>query len=69
MLLKAAARPNERLTYAVLGNELSMSPSEVHASGKRAATAGLAVRVGRARERDLAKESSVEALRSPGAAQ
>ena len=47
VLLKAAARPGERLTYAALGKALSMSPSEVHASVQRAAVAGLAVVRGR----------------------
>ena len=47
VLLKAAAQPNERPTYAALGKALSMSSSEVHASVKRAAIAGLAVVGGR----------------------
>lgn len=43
VLLKAAAQPKVRLTYAALGKALSMSASEVHASVKRATLAGLAV--------------------------
>lgn len=43
VLLKAAAHPLQRWTYAALGDALSMSASEVHASVKRAVTAGLAV--------------------------
>lgn len=43
VLLKAVANPDRRWTYAALGDELAMSPSEVHASVKRAVAAGLAV--------------------------
>lgn len=47
VLLKAAANPQQRWTYAALGAALSMSASEVHASVKRAVAAGLAVMRGR----------------------
>lgn len=47
VLLKGAAHPDGRMTYAALGETLSMSPSEVHASVKRAVLAGLAVVRGR----------------------
>lgn len=47
VLYKAAAHPRQRWTYAELGKALSMSPSEVHASVKRAVTSGLAVSHGR----------------------
>ncbi|MGE4241869.1 hypothetical protein [Ramlibacter sp.] len=47
VLLKAAAHPEQRWTYAALGIELGMSASEVHASVKRAVAAGLAVMPGR----------------------
>jgi hypothetical protein len=38
VLLKVAAHPPQRWTYAVLGTALAMSASEVHASVKRAGT-------------------------------
>ncbi len=47
VLFKAAAHPQRRWTYAALGEALSMSASEVHASVKRAVAAGLAVARGR----------------------
>ncbi len=47
MLFKVAAHPPQRWTYAALGEALSMSASEVHASVKRAVAAGLAVMRGR----------------------
>ncbi len=47
VLFKVAAHPRQRWTYAVLGESLSMSASEVHASVKRAVGAGLAVVRGR----------------------
>lgn len=47
VLLKAAAHPQQRWTYAALAEALSMSTSEVHASVKRAVVAGLAVMRGR----------------------
>lgn len=47
VLLKAAAHPAERWTYAALAEGLSMSASEVHASVRRAVDAGLAVKQGR----------------------
>lgn len=47
VLLKAAANPGQRWTYAGLAEALSMSTSEVHASVKRAVAAGLAVMRGR----------------------
>ena len=47
VLLKAAAHPAERWTYAALAEGLSMSASEVHASVRRAVEAGLAVKQGR----------------------
>lgn len=47
VMLKAAANPRERWTYAALGKALSMSASEVHASVKRASTSGLATMRGR----------------------
>ncbi|MDQ7994249.1 MAG: MarR family transcriptional regulator [Luteibacter sp.] len=47
VLLKVAANPRQRWTYAALGQALSMSPSEVHASVKRAVASGLAVSSGR----------------------
>ncbi|WP_313697480.1 hypothetical protein [Achromobacter sp.] len=43
VLLKAAAHPPQRWTYAALGSALHMSASETHASVKRAVAAGLAV--------------------------
>jgi len=43
VLLKAAAHPPQRWTYASLGTALAMSASEVHASVKRAVASGLAV--------------------------
>lgn len=43
VLLKAAAHPPQRWTYAALGEALSMSASETHASVKRAVASGLAV--------------------------
>lgn len=47
VLLKVAAHPRQRWTYAALGEALSMSASETHASVKRAMVAGLAVSLGR----------------------
>ncbi len=47
VLFKVAAHPQQRWTYAALGKALSMSPSEVHASVKRAVAAGLAIARGR----------------------
>jgi len=43
VLLKVAAHPPQRWTYAALGEALAISASEVHASVKRAVAAGLAV--------------------------
>ena len=43
VLLKAAAHPPQRWTYASLGEALAMSASETHASVKRAVASGLAV--------------------------
>jgi hypothetical protein len=43
VLLKAAAHPPQRWTYAALGEALAMSASETHASVKRAVASGLAV--------------------------
>jgi len=43
VLLKVAAHPPQRWTYAALGTALTMSASEVHASVKRAVASGLAV--------------------------
>lgn len=43
VLYKAAAHPGRRWTYAALAGALSMSPSEVHASVKRAVASGLAI--------------------------
>ena len=48
VLLKVAAHPPKRWTYAALGDALSMSASESHASVKRAVAAGLAVAASRA---------------------
>lgn len=47
VLFKAAAHPQRRWTYAALGEALSMSASEAHASVKRAAAGGLAAVRGR----------------------
>ena len=47
VLLKAAAHPQRRRTYAALGEALAMSASEVHASVRRAVAAGLAIDRGR----------------------
>ena len=47
VLLKVAAHPPQRWTYAALGEALSMSASEAHASVKRAVGCGLAVAAGR----------------------
>jgi hypothetical protein len=47
VLYKAAAHPRQRWTYAALGKALSMSPSEVHASVRRAVASGLAIAHGR----------------------
>lgn len=47
VLLKVAANPQQRWTYAALGEALSMSASETHACVKRALVAGLAVARGR----------------------
>ncbi len=43
VLLKVAAHPPQRWTYATLGEALAMSASETHASVKRAVASGLAV--------------------------
>ena len=43
VLLKVAAHPPQRWTYAALGEALAMSMSETHASVKRAVASGLAV--------------------------
>ena len=43
VLLKVAAHPPQRWTYAALGMALAMSASEVHASVRRAVASGLAV--------------------------
>lgn len=43
VLLKVAAHPPQRWTYAALGGALAMSASEAHASVKRALASGLAV--------------------------
>ena len=43
VLLKVAAHPPQRWTYAALGEALGISASEAHASVKRAVAAGLAV--------------------------
>ena len=43
VLLKVAAHPPQRWTYAALGEALSMSASEVHACVRRAVVSGLAV--------------------------
>ncbi len=47
VLLKVAAHPPRRWTYAELSTALSMSASETHASVKRAVECGLAVSHGR----------------------
>lgn len=47
VLLKVVAHPQQRWTYAALGEALSMSPSETHACVKRAVASGLAVAPGR----------------------
>lgn len=46
-MLKAAAHPQRRWTYAALGEALLMTASQVHASVKRAVAAGLAAEHGR----------------------
>jgi hypothetical protein len=43
VLLKVAAHPPQRWTYAALGQALAMSTSETHACVKRAVASGLAV--------------------------
>ncbi|WP_225784794.1 hypothetical protein [Xenophilus sp. Marseille-Q4582] len=43
VLLKVAAHPPQRWTYAALGEALAMSASEVHACVRRAVASGLAV--------------------------
>lgn len=43
VLLKAAAHPGQRWTYATLGQALGLSASEAHASVRRAVACGLAV--------------------------
>lgn len=48
VLLKVAAHPPQRWTYVALGDALSMSSSEAHASVKRAVASGLAVAASRA---------------------
>ena len=47
VLLKVAAHPPQRWTYAALGAALAISSSEAHASVKRAVASGLAVAPGR----------------------
>ncbi|MFN0185451.1 MAG: MarR family transcriptional regulator [Aquabacterium sp.] len=47
VLLKVAAHPPQRWTYAALGEALGLSASEAHASVKRAVACGLAVAGGR----------------------
>ncbi len=47
VLLKVAANPQQRWTYAALGEALAMSASETHACVKRAVACGLAVSQGR----------------------
>ena len=47
VLLKVAAHPPQRWTYVALGDALSMSASEAHASVKRAVASGLAVAASR----------------------
>lgn len=47
VLLKVAAHPPQHWTYAALGEALSISASEAHASVKRAVASGLAVASGR----------------------
>lgn len=47
VLLKVAAHPPQRWTYAGLAEALSLSASEVHACVRRAVAAGLAVTQGR----------------------
>jgi hypothetical protein len=47
VLLKVAAHPPQRWTYAALGEALTMSASEAHASVKRAVASGLAVATSR----------------------
>ncbi|MGQ0799657.1 MAG: MarR family transcriptional regulator [Pseudomarimonas sp.] len=47
VLLKVAAHRELRWTYVGLGEALSMSASEVHASVRRAVTSGLAISRGR----------------------
>ena len=47
VLLKVAAHPPQRWTYAALGEALAISASEAHASVKRAVASGLAVAPGR----------------------
>lgn len=48
VLLKVAAHPPQRWTYAALGEALGMSASETHASVKRAVASSLAVAPARA---------------------
>lgn len=43
VVLKVAAHPPQRWTYALLGQALGLSASEAHASVKRAVASGLAV--------------------------
>lgn len=43
VLLKLQTKGSASVSYSRLGNELGMSPSEVHAAGKRALVAQLAV--------------------------
>ncbi|MBP1474077.1 hypothetical protein J7I44_07180 [Frateuria sp. MAH-13] len=47
VLFKAAAHPGQRWTYAALGNDLGLSPSQAHRSVQRAIAAGLGVVRGR----------------------
>lgn len=47
LLLKVVAHPPQHWTYAALGQALSLSASEAHASVKRSVACGLAVSAGR----------------------
>jgi hypothetical protein len=47
VLFKAAAHPDQRWTYAALGESLGLSASQTHRSVQRAVAAGLAVMRGR----------------------
>lgn len=63
VLLKLAAHPDLAWTYPRLAVELAMSPSEVHASIKRAAHAGLFHDVSRAPNKRALLEFLVHGLR------